>query len=102
MKRDEGASLANASSPARFIVGSIHDDCLLVCEHLTIETFSSPYVLSLATKTGARGQLPRQKFEDSKQSCHPRLTAQSPVRFACTLSEFSVSRLLGMVHFAIL
>ena len=41
---------SEAASPARLLVGSLHDDALLVCRSLALDTFPSPLVLRTRTR----------------------------------------------------
>ncbi|KAL4421686.1 hypothetical protein ABPG77_010630 [Micractinium sp. CCAP 211/92] len=45
-----------ASSPARLLVGSLHDDALLLCRALALEQFPSPLVLRCQTRTPVKGR----------------------------------------------
>ena len=60
----EGSSAA--TSPARLLVGSLHDDALLVCRCLALDQFPSPLVLRTRTRApvkekGAAVQVRRTK-----------------------------------------
>ena len=47
----ERLSGSTAPSPARLLVGSLHDDALLVCRQLALEQFPSPLVLRTRTRS---------------------------------------------------
>ncbi|KAL4457640.1 hypothetical protein ABPG75_012505 [Micractinium tetrahymenae] len=52
----ERTSEGQASSPARLLVGSLHDDALLLCRSLALEQFPSPLVLRCRTRTPVKGR----------------------------------------------
>nr|AKI32384.1 DNA helicase [Watanabea reniformis] len=56
VERTEEPRDADAKSFAKLVAGSIHDDKLLLCESLCLETFPSPYTVRLTTKTGPQGK----------------------------------------------
>ena len=41
---------------AKLVAGSIHDDALLICEGLCMESFPSPYTVTLTTKSAVQGE----------------------------------------------
>ena len=43
------------------VVGSLHDDKLLLGERLSLQTFQSPYVAKLSTSTSAKGEATPEK-----------------------------------------
>ena len=53
----EDQSKAGASQNARLVVGTIHDDALLLCQHLRLDAFASPYTLSFTTRSAPRGTI---------------------------------------------
>lgn len=52
----ERTAEGQASSPARLLVGSLHDDALLLCRPLALEQFPSPLVLRCRTRTPGKGR----------------------------------------------
>ena len=40
---------------AKLEVGSLHDDKLLICETVALDTFPSPYIVLFAADEGAEG-----------------------------------------------
>ena len=42
---------------AKLIAGSLHDDRLLIFEHMSIDSFSSPYTVKFTTHSSAEGNL---------------------------------------------
>ena len=49
-------SEAATKHQAKLVAGSIHDDALLLCEGLCIESFPSPYTVTLTTKSAVQGK----------------------------------------------
>ena len=45
---------SEAASPARLLVGSLHDDALLVCRSLALDSFPSPLVLRTRTRAAVK------------------------------------------------
>lgn len=41
---------------AKVIAGSLHDDRLLIFEHMSIDSFSSPYTVKFTTHSSAEGK----------------------------------------------
>lgn len=55
---------SQAPSPARLLVGSLHDDALLLCRPLALEKFPSPLMLRTRTRTpSGRGKAVEVKRE---------------------------------------
>ena len=61
---------AGASQAARLIVGTIHDDALLLCQHLRLDAFVSPYALSFTTRSAARGAILQQSLQLPASACN--------------------------------
>ena len=51
----ERVGSSQAASPARLLVGSLHDNALLLCRPLALEQFPSPLVLRTRTKSAVKG-----------------------------------------------
>ena len=45
-----------SNTQAKLLVGSLHDDALLLYENISIEAFPSPYVVSLSTQSCTKGE----------------------------------------------
>jgi hypothetical protein len=51
----ERAGSSAAPSPARLLVGSLHDNALLLCRSLALDSFTSPLVLLTRTRSKVVG-----------------------------------------------
>ncbi len=84
-----------ASSPARLLVGSLHDDALLLCRALALEQFPSPLVLRCQTRTPVKGR--GKAIEASRAAAGgsvPSRTRVKPVRCPGNLQGPTPGRLL--------
>lgn len=62
---------SDAPSPARLLVGSLHDDALLLCRPLALESFPSPLVLRARTRSPAGGKgSPIQVWAGAGETCY--------------------------------
>lgn len=91
-----------ASSPARLLVGSLHDDALLLCRALVLEQFPSPLVLRCQTRTPVKGRgkaIEASRAAAGGTGCRPTRINQSGAPATCRaprLAAFSMPGCLGV------
>lgn len=67
-ERMQDAAALKKGCHAKLIVGSLHDDALLLVESLSIEAFPSPYIVSLVTRSDTSGCLSANSKATNKAS----------------------------------
>ena len=80
MTRDEGTVRHGRKSPAYLLVGSVHDNALLVCQKLLLDSFAAPLSLTIRTRTAVNDRTPI-------QVCLPPPALSLPSRPASSTAE---------------